>query len=405
MRLTFVAPPFAGHFNPLLVLAKAARDEGHTIEFITGPRKQAVLESAGIDAPLLNSIGPDTLEAIANTKDPVGSNPIKLLRQFRENLRLLPEIGAELETRWANQRPDVVIADSVAPIAGLVCERLKIPWITTIATPLSIETRTGTPSYCGGWTPGNAKRDALGRAAIRAFKHSVGFLFKTEFAALGLHGVYRADGSESIYSPHAILGFGIDELEFPRDWPPQFEMIGPVIEAPESAPANPATRRPRVIVTHGTHLPWIKRRLVDEVVELSRKLPHVEFVISLGQPDRIGDAPQEPTESVTVVPFVGYDFQNYDAIIHHGGAGVAYAAILAGLPSLVIPRDYDQFDYAARIVHHKLGLRHNSIADSAETLTRLLDRVQWPALQQFQQHARAYSPAARFLEVLRVVIR
>ena len=67
---------------------------------------------------------------------------------------------------------------------------------------------------------------------------------------------------------------------------------------------------------------------------------------------------------------------------------------------MAIPRDYDQFDYAARIVHHKLGLRGATIEGSAELLERLLDRQRWPALARFQQYARAYSPVARFLEVV-----
>ena len=159
------------------------------------------MRTHNITAPALRSIGPDTLEAIANTADPVGSNPVKLLKQFRDNLWLLPAIGAELSERWTATRPDVVIADSVAPIAGLVCDRLRIPWITTIATPFSIETRRGTPSYCGGWTPGSPLRDAAGRAAIKIFKQGVAHIFKTELTALGFRKLYRADGAEAIY-PH-----------------------------------------------------------------------------------------------------------------------------------------------------------------------------------------------------------
>ena len=36
------------------------------------------------------------------------------------------------------QPPDLVVADSVAPVGGLVCDELGIPWITTIATPFAI---------------------------------------------------------------------------------------------------------------------------------------------------------------------------------------------------------------------------------------------------------------------------
>ncbi len=400
-RLTFVAPPFAGHFNPLLALARAARAAGYDCEFITGPRKHAVLEAHGIRAAVLKSIGSETLEAIANTADPVRGNPFKLLAQFRQNLRLLPAIGEELEQLWTAVPPALVIADSVAPIAGLVCERLGLPWITTIATPFSLETRAGTPSYCGGWMPAETwlerRRDTAGRAAVRLFKRSAARMFRQEFAALGMKGLYRADGTEAIYSPHAILGFGLRELEFERDWPSAFEMIGPVIAAPEKSLTTVAARR--VLVTHGTHLLWTKEQLVEETVQLSKAFPSVEFLVSLGQPERAGEPPLLRAPGVIVQALAAYE-DRYDAIIHHGGAGVSYAAILSGSPSLVVPRDYDQFDYAARIAHRRLGLRSDSIQYAAPLLERLLDRRQWPALERFQQYARAYRPAERFLEAV-----
>lgn len=407
-RITFVAPPFAGHFNPLLVLACAARDAGYDVEFITGPRKHTILGENGIRAVALHSIGADTLEAIANTTDPVRGNPVKLLAQFRQNLQLLPAIRHELEQMWTAAPPALVVADSVAPVAGLVCEQLKIPWITTIATPFSIETRTATPSYCGGWTPhdnafGRA-RDAAGRATVGFFKRIAARLFQHELAALGLNTLYREDGTEAIYSPHAILGFGLRELEFERDWPPPFEMIGPVITAPETISTAARAKGPRVLVTHGTHLLWAKKKLIDETVVLAHSFPGVEFAVSLGQPEHAADRPQQHAPRVTVHSFITYE-DTYDAIIHHGGAGVTYAAILGGIPSVVVPRDYDQFDFAARIVHHQLGLRAQSIAHAAPLLARLLDRKQWPALDRFQQYGRAYSPKQRFLEAVDRQIR
>src|SRR6187402_2946976 len=138
-RITFVAPPFAGHLNPLLVLAVAARDAGYAVTVITGERKLAAVRELGIQARGLKAIGAESLEAIANSPSKVGSNPFRLLRQLRENLALLPLIRAELMEIWKEERPDLVVADSVAPVGGLVCDALGIPWITTIATPFAIE--------------------------------------------------------------------------------------------------------------------------------------------------------------------------------------------------------------------------------------------------------------------------
>jgi UDP:flavonoid glycosyltransferase YjiC (YdhE family) len=91
----------------------------------------------------------------------------------------------------------------------------------------------------------------------------------------------------------------------------------------------------------------------------------------------------------------------FDAIVHHGGAGVTCAAIAAAKPSLVVPHDFDQFDYAARVEHFGLGLRARRIgsADAARKLRRILDGP-WPAVARFAAHAAAYRPVQSFLEAV-----
>jgi UDP:flavonoid glycosyltransferase YjiC (YdhE family) len=408
MRITFVAPPFAGHLNPLIILARAARDAGHDVECITGPRKFPALLANGIRPIELSSVGFQTLETIANTDSPVRSNPLRLVAQLRQSLSVLPSVRNEMLQLWRANPPGMIVGDSIAMTLGPICEELKIPWISTCASPATIDTWHGTPSYLGGWMPGSGPfervRDAMGRAGVHIFKRSIAALFRREFAALGIHHVYRDDGSEVIYSPQALLGFGMLELEYERDWPPAFQMIGPVVVGPEQPHANIIPQsRPRILVSHGTHLLWAKKTLVEEVVALSKALPNAHFVVSLGDSEGAGQPGEQVTDRVSVHPFVSYgnSLGEFDAMIHHAGTGVACAAILGGVPSLVIPRDYDQFDYAARVVHHKLGLRVKSLQGSAESLERLLDRKQWPAVERFQRYARAYEPEKAFLDTVK----
>lgn len=415
MRITFIAPPFAGHFNPALGLARAARDAGHDIDFITGPRKWDAVEKAGMRVVRLNSVGLDTMESIANTDKPVEHNPVRLLRQFREHLAIMKAITGELHELWKNDRPPLVVADSVAVIAGFVCDRLGIPWITSCVSPASIDLWRGTPTYLGGWQPMPGLmgqiRDAAGRAAIHGFKRLVAATFSSHLKSMGFRGLYREDGSESIYSPYALLGFGIRELEFERDWPPAFEMIGPTPAAPETPRTGILPEgRPRILVSHGTHVFWAKKALVEEVLALSKRMPQVHFVISMGNPELAGEPGVRASDRVTVEQFVSYSashLSQYDAMIHHGGTGVVYAALQAGLPAIAVPKDYDQFDYAARVDHHKLGVRLKKLegARAAEALERVLDRRQWPNVAKFQEYMRAYEPEKRFLETLNRVIQ
>jgi UDP:flavonoid glycosyltransferase YjiC (YdhE family) len=407
MKIVFAAPPFAGHLNPMIPLAQAAKEAGHAVEFVTGERKRAVLEARGFATRGLATAAGDRLEAIANPTSRVGSHPLRLLAQLRQNLALLPAVRDELDAAWRERRPDLVVADSVAVVAGLVAGERGIPWLTTIATPFAIENRRGVPSYCGGWSPGRGPwsvlgelRDGAGRLAVRVFKRSLAWWQREQLTRLGIRSLYRRDGTEAIYSPRAILGFGISELEFARDWPPAFRMIGPVIESPEPCAALEYPSGRRVLVTLGTHLLWAKRGLLAATQRVASELPGVEFVVSLGQPENAGQPVERVARGVSVCPFVPYarDLGAFDAVVHHGGAGITYAAILHGVPSLAVPQDYDQFDFAARIEYHGLGRRARRL--NAHDLASILARKSWPGLERMREFALRYRPAESFIETL-----
>lgn len=55
--------------------------------------------------------------------------------------------------------------------------------------------------------------------------------------------------------------------------------------------------------------------------------------------------------TISGCPYVDYaqHLHRYALVIHHGGAGILYACLAAGLPAIVYPLDYDQFDHAARL--------------------------------------------------------
>jgi len=173
-RLLVAAPPFAGHLYPLIAIAKRLRDQGHDVRFATAPGAVPLLHRLDFPVDPLLADDPTVLERIGNTDEPVGNSPLRLVTQLRQNLAILPEALAELQTMVDRQSPDAVIADFTAPVAGWAAERAGIGWITTIPTPFAIENRRGTPSYCGGWSeptkPWHRVRDAAGRLAVHTFK-------------------------------------------------------------------------------------------------------------------------------------------------------------------------------------------------------------------------------------------
>lgn len=410
-RITFVAPPFAGHLNPLLELAQAAAQANHDVTVITGDAKLAAVKSAGLQGSALVCLNGHMLEKIANTDHAVGNNPWRLLSQLRQSLDVTAAACDELTILWQKSPPDLIVADSIAVAAGLVATRFHIPWMTTIATPFAIESRHGTPSYVGGWTEESSMahhvRDAVGRLMVRSVKKGLAFAVRHQLKTLGTT-LYRKDGSEALYSPLSIVGFGLKELEFARDWPSCFKMIGPLFHNPETTimltlPAG----RPSVLITLGTHLPWAKANLAEDIKWLAARRSDVTFVGSLGQTGATNNLRQLNTNAF-LYDFVSYTdhLSSFDTVIHHGGAGITYAAIAAGKPAVVVPHDYDQFDYAARVVAKGAGLRIKNLRSTAtlSALDQALAPENFPNLTTLADAANGYKPKEEFLaEAMRLI--
>jgi UDP:flavonoid glycosyltransferase YjiC (YdhE family) len=409
-KLAFVAPPFAGHLNPLAALALAAQAAGHTVEMVTGHAKLDVLAEAGLSAVAPPSLGSDALEAIADAPHRVGIHPMRIARQLRASFAAIRAVRDELVEAWTLDPPDLVIADFITIAPGLAADALGLPWITTLPTPFALEASTGPPSYLGGLQPMPGAlgrlRDRAGWAAVKAGKGLLAGLFGHQMAAMGLRRL-RPDGSEAIYSRERILALGLKELEFERDWPVAVRFIGPLHDNPEPGLQLEFRPGPKVLLTLGTHLPWAKRTLIDDARALSTWLPDMQFVVSLGRPAARSRTPVFSEGNVEAYAFVPYGqyLTRFDAVIHHGGAGIASACIAAGKPMLAVPHDYDQFDYAARIEHHQLGFRANRIGhpDTATKLRRLLS-VPMQGTAKFAAYAKAYDPRRAFLEEVDAIV-
>jgi UDP:flavonoid glycosyltransferase YjiC (YdhE family) len=398
--IDFVAPPFAGHLFPLLELAAKLRDRG-----VAAPRilstgdVVSTIRLCGLEHRDILPGRSDEVWAIANTSARVGFDPLRLARQFRANMALMSDVAARLRALWREDPPSLVIADFTVPVAGLVARELGIRWWTSMPSPCVLDSRTGTPAYLGGWNPSTSfatrARDAIGRAAIRTFKRGVAFLFRDDLRSLGFDSVYRPDGTESIYSGDCILGLGMRELEFERDWPASFAFAGPLTASPpfpHTTPDFPEEKR-AILVTLGTHLHWARDRATQLVESLAARMPGSIFHFAHGRP---GDTTHERRGNVVHFGFLPYDdhLARYDAAIVHGGTGIVYACIRNAVPMLVWPHDYDQHDHAARIVHRGVGLRLRA-ARAVEDLRRLLDDDAIRArCREMQSHAQRYDAAA-----------
>ena len=222
--------------------------------------------------------------------------------------------------------------------------------------------------------------------------------------------LYNKNDEENLYSPYSILGLGMKEFEYKRSWPEQYQFAGACCETPSYYTNRVQTGKiadifekkneykRKVLVTLGTHLKWAKKTLAESIEKIAENFQDTLFVVTMGRASSDAETTaEERTGNVVITDYLSYTdyFHRFDYVIHHGGAGITYNCIKYKKPSLVIPQDYDQFDFAARIEYFKTGFRAkniNNIKDVTKKLNILFNKEKWTELEQLSEDFMGYSP-------------
>ena len=402
IKIDVVALPLSGHLYPTMnLLAPLLQNPQYEIRLFTGPQKKAVAEAVGFQVlPILKGHIKE-FDKVANNKEQLGI--FSAYRQLSASLDLINLVSDQLIQEWTNHRPDIVIVDFITLSGGLVANQLGIPWITTMATQFVLETTDGPPCFMGGMgSPKNfwqATIQFLGRKATRIVKRIVSFLLRDRLKRYNFR-LYNHLDQETIYSPYSILGIGMKEVELKKGFPEHFRWVGPSgasVEAGEDYPLDltPFKERKKVLVTCGTQLAWAKENLIYQAKQLAKAHPDCHFFVTRGVG---GEAFQcenlmENLSLVSYLPYKEY-IPKMDYVIHHGGAGIFYQCIIYGKPALILPHDYDQFDYAVRGVEAGVAFtakRDNSKA-IGQSFEELLAKENWPELETLRQATQSYHP-------------
>lgn len=402
IKIDVVVVPLSGHLYPTMnLLIPLLNNPRYDIRLFTGPQKKAVAESAGFYVvPILeNHI--DDFERAANNDQQLGI--LSAYQQLSSSIDLINVVSDQLLKEWQKNRPDIVIADFITLSGGLVANQLGISWISTMATQFAIETTDGPPCFFGGMgSPKNARQVSvqfLGRTATRLVKRIVSFLLRDRLKRYHFK-LYNQLGHETIYSPYSILGIGMKEVELKKAFPKHYKWIGPSgasVEAGKDYPLDLSTfsNKKKVLVTCGTQLAWAKENLIYQAKQLAKAHPDCHFFVTRGVG---GEAFQceNLMENLSVVSYLPYKeyIPQMDYVIHHGGAGIFYQCIIYGKPALILPHDYDQFDYAVRGVEAVVAFsakRDNSKA-IGQAFEELLAKENWPELETLRQAAQSYHP-------------
>ena len=402
IKIDVVVVPLSGHLYPTMnLLIPLLNNPRYEIRLFTGLQKKAVADAAGFNVvPILENHIED-FERAANNDQQLGI--ISAYHQLSASIDLINLVSDQLLEEWQKNRPDIVITDFITLSGGLVANQLGIPWISTMATQFAIETTDGPPCFFGGLgSPKNRWQVSvqfLGRKATRLVKRIVSFSFRDSLKRYNFK-LYNQLGHETIYSPYSILGIGMKEVELKKGFPEHYKWVGPSgasVEAGEDYPLDlsPFMERKKVLMTCGTQLAWAKENLIYQATQLAKAHPDCHFFVTRGVG---GEAFQceNLLENLSVVSYLPYKeyIPQMDYVIHHGGAGIFYQCIIYGKPALILPHDYDQFDYAVRGV--EAGVAFTAKRDNSKVIGQafdsLLAKEDWSELEILRQAAHSYHP-------------
>ena len=323
-RLLFTCRPLAGHYEPLIPVARAARQAGHTVAFATGEpyaarAREESFEAfhAGTDEDFRAQWAP----RFPGFRDLVGDAQRRFFfTEIFANLELVPR-AEDLEPIVEQWEPDVVVHE-VAELAGpLVATAAGIPYVDV--------------GY-GALISSSLLRSA-GEAAAPHWRARG--LEPHPFAGL-MRYLYVDTCPPSLQNPEIASVAAVQQLR-----PAAAEVGGG--EAP--AWLDQLNAAATVYLTMGTV--WNQDLEMFRMVIDAVRGEDIALVVTVGRqndPASLGPVPA----NVVVHRYVpqAVVLPRCDAVVAHGGAGTTIGALAFGVPLVIIPQGADQYANAERVV-------------------------------------------------------
>ncbi|MEG8047496.1 glycosyltransferase [Sphingomonas aerolata] len=159
-HIAIIAPPTAGHLNPLVALGTSLVAAGHRVTLVHMADVAAMLPRGDVAfAPLDHPADRQGLLAEHYRKLAQPSGPVGLPRMIRSTAAMTELLLAALPATLTRLGVNAVVADSVEPAGALVARHLGLPFVTAI-TGLPLLREPMIPPPFLGWA---YRADALGR--------------------------------------------------------------------------------------------------------------------------------------------------------------------------------------------------------------------------------------------------
>jgi UDP:flavonoid glycosyltransferase YjiC (YdhE family) len=328
----------------MLALGSRLADRGHEVTFETWERWHQDVRQAG-------------LRFVAAPEYPVFPTSEQPLKQYQAVLLATPQTRGAIVAA----APDVVVHDILTLAPALAGELEGLP-VATLIPHVYPAPEPGLPPYAVGARP---PRTPVGRALLRALRGPLerGFeLGRAELnetrSRLGLAPLERLHGG--ISERLALVGT-FPQLEYPRQWPPNARVVGPLLwEPPYHDVAPPPGSDPLLLVAPSTAHDSDHRLVRCALAGLGREA--VRVVATTNRRPAGFSPPPRPIpvpSNGRLVEWLSYSraMPGCDLVITHAGHGTLVRALASGCPVVAVPHSGDMAENAARADWAGVGVR------------------------------------------------
>ena len=380
MNILVVAIGSYGDVLPLVGLAKQLQQRGHRVLYFSNGHFSDLVQQADLEfIPMGTATDYDAMANHADLWHPHKGWRLIMKRLVSEGLQ---EAYQLLQSHLVPHHT-IMISSTLGFVARLLQETQRIPHATVHFSPGVFHSAYRPPKMPNlplpDWLPVSFKRgvwkfldhtliDPVMKPKLNRFRRT-----------LGLPPVSRIF-HEWLHSPQLVLGLFPEWFAPPQpDWPPQTKVTGfPLFDDPHTAAlpgaiqdflaqgSAPLVFTPGSAMKHG-------RRFFLESAQACELLNHRGIFLTR-YPEQLPSPLPKGVKHFSYIP-LSQLLPRSAALIHHGGIGTCSQALRAGLPQVIQPLAFDQFDNGARVERlgvgsmiSKRGFRASMIAQRLQYL-------------------------------------
>jgi MGT family glycosyltransferase len=376
MRVLQVIWDGGGNAPPQLAIARELVERGHEVTVLAHRVQRPKVEATGArfaayrHAPEGDASRPET----DLLRDWEARTPLGAFARLRDRVMFGPAaaFARDVAESLGDAPADVVAWDYLLPGAAVAAEAAGTPSAAVVHTVYPLPA-AGAPPFGPGLKPmhgpaGRARDAVVARALARLFAPGLAPLNR----ARAEHGLPPLqDAYDGLRRADRLLVMTAPELDLARDLPDNVRYAGP-LRAPVSraweSPWPDDDPRPLVLISFSTTFMG-QSALAQRALDAVAALP-VRALLTTG-PAIDGSRLRRPPNA-EIRDFVPHaDVLPHAALmVTHAGLGTVHAALTAGVPLVCVPGGRDQPDTAARVVHHRAGVRAG-----ARGLRRAIERA------------------------------